>query len=114
MPQDIACKISRLELQRAQIRLLELENKIDRIKKLLKDTEADIDNKSGTLKKVRLMSQFAEFVCLNEHYADTLEMISNGSETNGVMVNELCQTIDTGLSRAEVAMELLRELSLSH
>lgn len=100
----------RLHQVRLRAKQNEIEKRLERVNNVINETQIQIETTSKTLNNVRLTSQLVEFVELNEHYAETLELIAEQAKTDVSILSPLQDAIDMEDSRYKEAMELFAEL----
>lgn len=107
MSDDVLIKIHQVRLRSKQC---EIERRIERVNNLINDAQSRTESTCKILTNVRLTSQLVEFVELNEHYAETLELIAEQAKSDVSILSLLQDVIDMEDGRYKEAMELFAEV----
>lgn len=107
----------RLHLVRLKAKQHDIEKRIEVLNSKIIEEQSHVESKSKTLNNVRLTSQLIEFVKLNEHYAETLELIAEQARQDSSLLacsainsSPIQDTIGMDDGRCKKAMELFAEL----
>lgn len=87
-----------------------LDEKAEKVNKLVEETESQIKDATKMLDLVRLAKQMYELVILEESYVETLETAVEHESDNIPLMNSLQKSIDIRESRYKAAVKLGMEL----
>lgn len=97
--------MSELEKTIAKLEILRLKSSIQKTEKMLEHMNRRKEEKEASAKTLRLIAYLLEFVRLDEHYAETLEMIANNLDSIPDL-QAIKKAIDNAEGRYKYVMEL--------